>query len=815
MKNLFKKLMLVAVAAMAFTACTETNDEVNVVKRDNVLKFTTSFADTRVTIGTEKNDEGAYPVTWDGDEDVRFDIQDGGWWTNLESEMFIDSEDARNASFEVILSGYAENASADAGSTIYAYFGKLTGSRVADIAGQTQTPQLNGVDKSFISMVAEFPVEVEGQLVYSGTFHHKTAFGWITLPEAVEAVEFSTVTIKVNNSKEYVLNVAGLEAHSYWFACEPESVSSISVSAVDAEGAIYGYTVSGLSKTFVAGTVSKFSIKDLTTDVVEPVQLNTPVVTSNVSDGVATFTWEAVENASSYAVSINYGEYVNVGEVLEYVVNLSSYAPFSTLNVQVKAVGTGLFLDSDSASNSVSVPVTKESNGDSGFDFAYDSAELRGTNKYKFYNSAESNKYMYVSFDRDITALEPGSYTYKLGSGVNGGTADSAYRHPNYTNGSYVEYWFQGEFVAYVDVATDGVYSITVFCKRWVENGEYLFKGYWSGVIPTTMKLATPQNLNAAVAGSTINVSWSYVSNATSYEVSINGEADTTTNTYYSFIDVEPGDYIIEVVAKADGYEASSAASTGVTVKEVQTTSGVFENASFNYNDSDKIITFTSSTLGSLKLNFYPTNNNGANYITPGVYTLNSDNGFNIYYAIPYTSYTPVGGSALSLSYARVEVGIVDQKYNISFEIQADSYAFTATYVGIIEGLSVPVVDSGDSGDSGDGGDSGTTEINRFVLNYLSTWDETEIKFFLNDGTYDVICIDIPGAVQTKTYSISNGSILKNYSFVQHPNGNEVLTDDIELNVTVNGDGTYTFSGHVVTTTNTYYIDITGTPAIG
>lgn len=266
MKNIFKSLMFVAVAAMTFTACTEENNEVNAVSKQSVLKFETTFDETRVTIGDKDGDY--YPLTWDGDENVLFDVQDGGWWTDKNSTITVDENNAANASFEVILDGYSAGASADEGSTIYARLGKIFSNFALGIAKEEdddeeviQTPTATSVDKSFITMMAEFPVEVEGQMVFNGRFEHKAAYGVVTLPAAVDAVEFKTIRIKVNGNKTYTLNVEGLDTHSYWFACEPEAVNSLEVTGVASDDTIYQYTAEGLEKEFKAGVISKFSLK--------------------------------------------------------------------------------------------------------------------------------------------------------------------------------------------------------------------------------------------------------------------------------------------------------------------------------------------------------------------------------------------------------------------------------------------------------------------------------------------------------------------------------------------------------------------------
>ena len=70
MKNLFKNLMLVAVAAMAFTACTETNDEVNAVSKTTRYEFTANIAEeTRSGFAEKEEGATAYKSEWhDGDQ---------------------------------------------------------------------------------------------------------------------------------------------------------------------------------------------------------------------------------------------------------------------------------------------------------------------------------------------------------------------------------------------------------------------------------------------------------------------------------------------------------------------------------------------------------------------------------------------------------------------------------------------------------------------------------------------------------------------------------------------------------------------------
>ncbi len=85
---------------------------------------------------------------------------------------------------------------------------------------------------------------------------------------------------------------------------------------------------------------------------------------------------------------------------------------------------------------------------------------------------------------------------------------------------------------------------------------------------PAPETLATPTNLTAVLSGNNGVVSWAAVDNATSYIVTLNGDEKTTSNTYYQILNVAV-DYEISVVAHADGYIDSEAATTTLSKPEI------------------------------------------------------------------------------------------------------------------------------------------------------------------------------------------------------------------------------------------------------
>ena len=91
-------------------------------------------------------------------------------------------------------------------------------------------------------------------------------------------------------------------------------------------------------------------------------------------------------------------------------------------------------------------------------------------------------------------------------------------------------------------------------------------------VIPDnpSITLTAPENLNITEVGGTAVVRWDAVENATEYVVTVNGEKQTTRNTYI-YLDSLMVDYQISVVARAENYVDSASSQTVTFNKHVVT----------------------------------------------------------------------------------------------------------------------------------------------------------------------------------------------------------------------------------------------------
>ena len=261
MKNLFKNLMLVAVAAMAFTACTEENNEVNAVAKKTVLTFTASIDndgdETRSGFVGSTTEDGVtkYQSAWDGGEKLAiFDMSTYGFIT----ETTINAE----GKFDVEFEGDNIPAFIEVRSPASAWSDPNTYTIPA-----VQTPLANSVDPA--AHILYGYVATTGSTI---SMQHKTSYGKMTL----KGVDFDIdhVVIDLNGSwygydksLSYTINADNVEENVFWFSTDVIDVAEFTVTAYDAEGHAYTKTVdvaeAGKTLSFNFYKVSSFSVSGL------------------------------------------------------------------------------------------------------------------------------------------------------------------------------------------------------------------------------------------------------------------------------------------------------------------------------------------------------------------------------------------------------------------------------------------------------------------------------------------------------------------------------------------------------------------------
>ena len=269
MKNLFKNLMLVAVAAMAFTACTETNDEVNAVVNKTRYEFTANIAEeTRSGFAEKEEGATAYKSEWFGDETLKIFLNTNDGWSaettaliNAEGQFSFEVENAPESFFMTVVSP------AESWSSQYSY-----------TVPTEQTPLANSVDpKAHLLQSSSTFIQTGSESISMSPQY--ACYGKMT----VDAPGFtiSKVEVSFNGGKVYTLNAKNVENNVFWFAVDSMiDVSTFTVTAYNAEGNAVAKTVdvaaAGKELKFQWGRVSTFSVSGLA-EVVAP---SAPMFTS-------------------------------------------------------------------------------------------------------------------------------------------------------------------------------------------------------------------------------------------------------------------------------------------------------------------------------------------------------------------------------------------------------------------------------------------------------------------------------------------------------------------------------------------------------
>ena len=259
MKNLFKNLMLVAVAAMAFTACTQENEQVNKVEKSTIYSFEATIADDDTRSGFAEKEEGAtaYKSEWHEGDQVKIFI-DG--YEPIVADITADGKfefDLANApeSFFITVVSPAESWSSQYSANLPA----------------VQTPLANSVDPKAHLLQAQ-NVSVYNNSADKITMDHQIAYGKMTVNGVDFEIDHVVVDLKgsyfgYTRELSYTINATNVEGNTFWFATEPIDVAEFTVTAYDAEGNAVAKTVdvaaAGKTLSFNYGRVGTFSVSGL------------------------------------------------------------------------------------------------------------------------------------------------------------------------------------------------------------------------------------------------------------------------------------------------------------------------------------------------------------------------------------------------------------------------------------------------------------------------------------------------------------------------------------------------------------------------
>ena len=252
MKNLFKNLMLVAVAAMAFTACTETNEEVNAVAKKTVITGVAVIDTDDTRSGFTGKEGDVYKSAWYGGENIKVFGDNGE-----EVVTTIDADGKFTAEFDQAPGFITVCSPAEAWTSQYS----------CTIATE-QTPGANSVDPAVHVLQSQSTQVVNGSASISMS-PQNGCYGKMTINVADAEIEQVKLDLKGLNedSLSYTLNATNTQDNTFWFAIEaPMTVQEFTVTAYCAGDKTLTKTVTipdGRNLEFKWGHVSTFSVSNL------------------------------------------------------------------------------------------------------------------------------------------------------------------------------------------------------------------------------------------------------------------------------------------------------------------------------------------------------------------------------------------------------------------------------------------------------------------------------------------------------------------------------------------------------------------------
>ena len=275
MKNLFKKMMLVAVAAMAFVACSQDNDEINATVKKTDVVFNLSIEDvTRAYFGEEQGSgsDTSFPSYWSGNESVTLvaydadDVVVSTAWGSIEAEGEQATQARVAATFNGELAGVAK---------VRAYVGSwgYDEPRVPELSQEQYMEKEGTVASNAHTMSAEAAWDGVAPSI-DLNFKHAVAYGRMQIKSIVGIDDVNDVTItkaivKVDEAEYQVTLNSELDTKYIWFACDAdEAIETLDIEVKASNGRSYVKTIDMAEKAnplkFRTGEVSKFAVSGLT-----------------------------------------------------------------------------------------------------------------------------------------------------------------------------------------------------------------------------------------------------------------------------------------------------------------------------------------------------------------------------------------------------------------------------------------------------------------------------------------------------------------------------------------------------------------------